>query len=620
MHTNDDSIQQRSDGYMQWVLHLGTLLLLTTLIGCSSSVSPPSASEPTTAQITTTIDSNNIDDLITRAERRSGTDGNPLRLRAAEIALDNSDLARAQLIIDSIIPPIKDQTQLQILQARLSIGMRDASRALALLRDVVANDSQPSEATQLMLARLRSQAYLAGRSYLASARELIYVDHLINGKERGEHHERIFAALLNLSARRLKSHAEEAITSGLRGWLSLASLSREYENDPMRQLQALENWGRVWRHHPAASQLPKGLATLSQLVANQPRVIAVMLPLSGEHATTGRAVLDGILATHFAVSGPARINVVDTATGDIRQLVANAAREGAELLIGPLLREHVTTLAQTDNLPVPVLALNRTSDNSGRPDLYQFGLAPEDEMRQIAHRAWQEGHRNVVVISPASSWGERNTSTFTEQWLELGGNLVASSKFEDSQDYSGLVKNLLKVDQSEQRATELRRITGERFQFTPRRRQDLDFVLLLANPSQSRSINPTLAFFYAEDIPVYSSSHVYQYADSRINVLDLNGIRFCDIPWKLNVSDPVRDAIESQWESAKGPLTPFYALGVDAYRIYPRLQQMKEVANQRVAGTTGVLKLNQNNAIERTLMWARFRDGKVIPTSIVFGG
>ena len=111
----------------------------------------------------------------------------------------------------------------------------------------------------------------------------------------------------------------------------------------MRQLQALENWGRVWRHHPAASQLPKGLATLSQLVANQPRVIAVMLPLSGEHATTGRAVLDGILATHFAVSGPARINVVDTATGDIRQLVANAAREGAELLIGPLLREHVTT-------------------------------------------------------------------------------------------------------------------------------------------------------------------------------------------------------------------------------------------------------------------------------------
>ena len=119
MHTDDDSIQQRSDGHMQWVLHLGTLLLLTTLVGCSSSVSPPSASEPTTAQITTTIDSNNIDDLITRAERRSDTDGNPLRLRAAEIALDNSDLARAQLIIDSIIPPVKDQTKLQILQLSL---------------------------------------------------------------------------------------------------------------------------------------------------------------------------------------------------------------------------------------------------------------------------------------------------------------------------------------------------------------------------------------------------------------------------------------------------------------------------------------------------------------------
>ena len=611
---------------MQWLQRLQgcpqfiALIAVLMLVGCSSPVSPPLASERTTVRPQASIDSTDIDELIIRAEQRPGADGNPLRLRAAEISLNNGDLSRARLILDSIVPPVDNPNQLRILQARLAIGTRDVSFALALLREVVSHQNEPSEETQLLLALLRSQAYLAGRSYLASARELIYIDHLIDGKQRAAHHERIFQTLLNLSARHLRSHAEEAITSGLRGWLSLASLTREYENDPMQQLQALENWGRVWRHHPAASQLPQGLATLSQLVANQPRVISIMLPLSGEHATSGRAVLDGILATHFAVSGPARIDVVDTTTGDIRELVAGAARQGAELIIGPLLRQRVTKLAQSPSLPVPVLALNRTSDGSGHPDLYQFGLAPEDEMRQIASRAWQEGHRNAVIISPATPWGERNARAFTDLWLQQGGNLVASTMFEDSQDYSDLVKGLLKVDQSEQRATDLRRITGERFQFTPRRRQDLDFILLLGNPSQTRSINPTLAFFYAEDIPVYSSSHVYEYADSRINVFDLNGIRFCDIPWKLNVTDRVREAIESQWDSAKGPLTPFYALGVDAYRIYPRLQQMKDVSNQRVAGTTGILKLNPNNTIERTLMWARFRDGKVIPVPMIFGG
>lgn len=619
MQSNVDLKTKNPGFYKLWHMVLVVVSVLGLQSACTTPVSPPTAPQPSLPS-STAIDSTDIDALIIRAEQRPGAEGNPLRLLAAEIALDNADLVRAQLILDMIVPPVEDKNQLRILQARLAIGTRDASSALALLRDVVAHLPEPSKEIQLQLALLRSEAYLAGRSYLASARELIYVDSLIKDKDRAAHHERIFETLLNLSARRLRSHAEEAITSGLRGWLSLAALTREYENDPMRQLQALENWGRVWRHHPAASQLPQELATLSQLVANQPRVIAVMLPLSGEHATSGRAVLDGILATHFAVDSPARINVVDTTSGDIRQLVSNAARDGAELIIGPLLRQHVTTLARLASLPVPVLALNRSADGSGHPDLYQFGLAPEDEMRQIAARAWQEGHRNAVIISPASSWGERNAGVFTDAWLQHGGNLVAALAFEDTRDYSDLVKGLLKVDQSEQRATDLRRITGERFQFTPRRRQDLDFVLLLGDSSQTRSINPTLAFFYAEDIPVYSSSHVYEYGDSRINALDLNGIRFCDIPWKLNVSDPVRDAIESHWESAKGPLTPFYALGVDAYRLYPRLQQMKEVANQRVAGTTGILRLNPNNTIERTLMWAHFRDGKVIPIPMVFGG
>ena len=100
-----------------------------------------------------------------------------------------------------------------------------------------------------------------------------------------------------------------------------------------------------------------------------------------------------------------------------------------------------------------------------------------------------------------------------------------------------------------------------RFEFTARRRHDIDFVFLLSNATQARGINPTLAFFYAEDIPVYAISHVHVGTDSRIDAIDMNGIRFCDIPWKLTNDDSTQQLIVETWPGANSQLSPFYALG-----------------------------------------------------------
>ena len=53
-----------------------------------------------------------------------------------------------------------------------------------------------------------------------------------------------------------------------------------------------------------------------------------------------------------------------------------------------------------------------------------------------------------------------------------------------------------------------------------------------------------------------------------------------------------------------------YALGVDAYRLYPRLKQLHEVAESRMYGESGTLRLNAERHIERQLIWAQFRRGK----------
>ena len=394
-------------------------------------------------------------------------------------------------------------------------------------------------------------------------------------------------------------------------------MTKQYQNDPIRQLQELTRWQKAWSAHPAALTLPSSLSSLSEVVNNQPKAIALILPLNGALSSYGRAIRDAVIATRFETNSQIKIQVYDSTTEEITSLINKASQQGAELIIGPLERQKVSTIAAMEKLPVPVLALNRTHDGSSNADLYQFGLAPEDEMVQVADQVFKEGKKNALAIYPDSQWGERNFEAFRNRWVSLGGSIIGDAPYEQQRDYSTLIKSILDVDKSEQRAADLRRILGQRFEFTPRRRQDIDFVFLLGNQAQARGINPTLAFFYADDIPVYSTSHIYEASDSRIESIDLNRIRFCDIPWKLTNNEPIQLAINEQWPASASQLAPFYALGVDAFRLYPRLNQLRQYPETKIYGSTGVLKLNPRNVLVRKLMWAQFIDGEVVTSPMV---
>jgi hypothetical protein len=349
---------------------------------------------------------------------------------------------------------------------------------------------------------------------------------------------------------------------------------------------------------------------LSRIVEERPENIALVLPLNGKLGAIGRAIRDGYIAAHYQLTPDSSLKIYDSTNSKILDIISRAVSGGAELIIGPLDRAKVTTIARRP-LKVPVIALNRTLNGQINPNLYQFGLAPEDESRQVAEQVSREGLLKGLVVAPDSEWGDRNLEAFTDSFTARGGLIVDTARFADQRDYSALLKSLLNVDSSEERAASLRRITGERFEFTARRRQDIDFVFLLSNATQARGINPTLAFFYAEDIPVYATSHVYFGTDSRIDAIDMNGIRFCDIPWKLTNDDIIQQLIVDTWSSASSQLSPFYALGVDVHRLYPRLQQLKEFPEAKIYGATGILTLNKDNVVNRTLMWAQFRDGMV---------
>ena len=596
---------------------LAILMSIAILSGCST----PQVTTSETAQAPRIgTDNRDIDRLLLEAARTTPPKSTELSLLAARRAIEQDNAELATRILDNLESPYvtaNTTREFSFLRAEIALADKDSKLAIRLLDDPRLQQLQLNSDTQVIAGDLRARAYEMGRSYLASARERIYINRLLSSDQREKNHEKIFSTLLMLPEETLRTQAEKSITSEIRGWLSLAAMTRRYQYDPLRQLNALKDWRRAWPNHPASIIVPNSLQMLSRIVDEQPESVALVLPLRGELSSIGKAIRDGFIAAHYQLTPDAKLRIYDSTQGEILEIIARAEREGAELIIGPLDRQKVTELAG-QTLPMPIIALNRTEHGEINPNLYQFGLAPEDESIQVAEQIIREGRFNGLVIAPESDWGDRNFAAFSEKFTAGGGIIIDSARFQEQRDYSDMVKNVLNIDSSEKRASDLRRITGERFEFNARRRQDIDFVFLLATPGQARGINPTLAFFYADDIPVYATSHVYVTSGSKIDTLDMNGIRFCDIPWKLSSTDDTQQLISDTWPDAKSPLAPFYALGVDVLRLYPRLQQLKEFPDEKIFGSTGVLTLNKDNVVNRTLMWAQFKNGEVSAIPMIF--
>ena len=295
-------------------------------------------------------------------------------------------------------------------------------------------------------------------------------------------------------------------------------------------------------------------------------------------------------------------------------LYDQAVDEGAEFIIGPLQKSSVRRMQRSSRpMPVPTLALNYGDVGSGAPTgLYQFGLAPEDEIVQAANTAWKAGHRNAAVLTPAGEDYQRIQDTFVEYWTSLGGRIVSVDSYANPREYSPVIKRIFSIDQSELRADDLLKILPrENMEFTPRRRQDLDFIFLLANPSEGRQIKPTLSFHFAGEVPVYAMPAIYDGGINPVANRDLNGILFSDAPWVLTQNDPLKSAVVETWARASGPVQRLRAMGIDSFRLYLRLEQMKQFPYSTINGATGTLSMSADGRIHRTLDNAVIENGEV---------
>jgi outer membrane PBP1 activator LpoA protein len=404
----------------------------------------------------------------------------------------------------------------------------------------------------------------------------------------------------------------------LRGWLKLAASSREYQLHPNEQTKIFSAWRRNWKNHPAAKNPPSYFGGSSFWNSN-PDSIGLLIPLQENYLTPSKTLIDGFMDAYYSAMNLEtkkskklpEIRIYDSSSGEITTVYKQAVKDGMDLIIGPMRQSEVEALGQLDDLPVPTISLNRLDSSSAAPtdNLYQFGLSTEDELTQIADRAWQRGHRNILMISPDNSWGRKSADFMHQHWVTKGGSMVEDVRYPISvNDFTKFLKQPLQIDLSEKRGLSIKRFINSRVKYSARRRQDIDVVVMLGYPLKARQIKPALDFLYASDIPVIATSHIYSGLEQTGLDRDLSQVEFTSMPWTLKGQLAKELQPDKQLHTAYRHL---YALGHDSFLIARNLSNLEKSEPFPLFGATGLLSL-QNGAIVREQKWAKFKRGAAI--------
>lgn len=587
---------------------LSAALLAGLLAACASSPSSDLGQLPRTPQAS-------IEQLLQQAAASKPQQAALLRLSAADLAYQQKDIARATRIREQVdlatLPPAQ-KIFASTLDAELAMARQQPKSALQALRHPSLERLAELPVEQQIRTQLvRASALEADGQGLAAARERVFIAPLLSAQAADDNHENIWRLVSTLP-----TQSTAGADTDLAGWLELARLTKGSATLEQQQA-AIDQWVAQNPQHPAAERLPEPLTKLRELASQPLHRIALLLPQEGQLAHVARALRDGFLAAHYqaeqaAQTRPQILLYDSTRIGSLDAFYQQAQADGVQLVVGPLEKPLVKQLGDREQLPITTLALNYSdAGQEGPAQLFQFGLAAEDEAREAARRAWDDGMRRAVALVPRGDWGNRVLDAFRQSWQAQGGTLIAAEHVDQPVELARQIADLFQLRESEARARRLQNTLGTSLDAQPARRQDIDFIFLAATPQQAQQIKPTLAFQYAGDVPVYATSHLFTGTHSQAQYQDLEGIRFCETPWLLDANDPLRQQVSNQWPQAAGGLGRLYAMGVDAYRLAPRLGQLKALPESRLDGLSGSLSLNPAQRIERQLPWAEFRGGRV---------
>jgi len=342
----------------------------------------------------------------------------------------------------------------------------------------------------------------------------------------------------------------------------------------------------------AAAELPAAAAAPSPLPAMKKEPIAegpaphvaLILPLgSPSLGGVADAVRQGFFAAvEFEGKKALPVRVVSTPDEGEAMLEAclKAQADGALVVVAGLTRDGATRLAKSDCPRQPTLVLNQPADLVDLPQkLFWISLSLEQEARQAARLAVDDGWHQAIVIASASPLARRVLEAFEREFQAAAGEVRGRVAFNGNPDDAAQVKD---------------RIAGMRG----------EMVFLALDPKAAMLARPYISAM----LPVYATSmSIDPRAEATVN-LDLEGVRFVDMPWFVQPDHPAVMVYPAPKSRLSIDQERLYALGIDAYRIATLLLK-PEVKRPALDGVTGRLTLEGGNTFTRALVPAEMSAG-----------
>ncbi|WP_150912501.1 penicillin-binding protein activator [Marinobacter halotolerans] len=539
-------------------------------------------------------------------------------LREADQFLARKQPEDARTILQSNQLTGLNETNLKtqrLLAMETAVTLEDSAWARQIASDVAPDYFLNYDREQLSrAANLQADTYQLAKRPSRAAITLILLAESDTSADNQALHNRIWSNLKETPDSTLASETGQAIGYESQGWFELASILRDSELTIEQQGRAIRRWQDNWPGHPAATTLPEELRLIASLAESRPEKIAMALPLGGPLASAGAAIRDGFFAAYFEDSGndqsKVSVRVVNTHNRPFEELYKELVTEDYDLIVGPLEKEALTTLAEMNTLPVPVLGLNYLPEGIEAPSgLYQFGLSAEDEARQIADRMIKQDLTQILALIPMGNWGDRLEQALLERLNEKDGIALNIERYFREDNLRAVTADLLGITVSRERAIAVERTIGMDVEFEPRRRQDADGIVMIAEPTIARQFKPLFAFYFGGDLPVYSSSMIYEGSPDPSRDHDLNDVTFTDTPWMLANTNPFRKTTQNAMPEVTGQIGRLFAMGADAWTLANQLPLLRYMDNAFVNGQTGVLTMAPDGSIHREQLWARFENG-----------
>ena len=572
------------------------------------------------------------------------------------------------------------QQELLLLRAQMQIGQQDYTGAQQLLGQLKSGGLSQDQQVRYYALQI---AAAQNRPSLSLLRAYIAQEPLLKGADHQSNIDATWQALTQMTQDQINSLVINADENTLQGWLDLLNTWRANSQDPQMLKAAIQDWQTRYPQNPGAKTLPTQLSQVQNFTKASTNTIALLLPLNGQAQVFANAIQKGFTdARNGVLNAPApqaapeantadasaqppadansvvspavagntppqteqsqpaaqpaapqgnsnaQVKVYDTSSQPIAQVMQQAQQDGATLVVGPLLKNEVETVANS-NTPLNVLALNEPEQIQNHPNICYFALSPEDEARDAAHHIYEQGKRQPLLLVPRSSYGDRISKAFAQEWQTLGGSTVLQQRFggvgELKQGINSgagiaLSGTPLNVEPAQSQSVAIAGLTIPAPQTSaPVPTADassgsVDAVYIVASQDELQLIKPMIAMRTSSrnNTALYASSRSAQAGAGPDFRLEMDGLQFSDIPL-LSGSNPGLMQQAAKSFNNDYSLVRLYAMGIDAWTLANNFNQMRQVPGFAIDGNTGKLNADTDCVINRKLAWNQYRQGQIVP-------